>query len=100
RYASPGDQPNKWHMLKLWLTRPKIDPQQMPETNRGVLGFNLIWLYERVELLHQLLQELDALQLSAPHVGHRFTFEQLPDAIRLFQTGNTMGKVVVEVGLS
>jgi alcohol dehydrogenase len=97
RYASPGDRPNKWHMLKLWLTRPKIDPQQLPETNRGVLGFNLIWLYERAELLHQLLQELDALQLSAPHVGHRFTFEQLPDAIRLFQTGKTMGKVVVEV---
>jgi alcohol dehydrogenase len=37
------------------------------------------------------------LQLSAPHVGHRFTFEQLPDAIRLFQTGKTVGKVVVEV---
>jgi NADPH:quinone reductase-like Zn-dependent oxidoreductase len=68
-----------------------------PGTNRGVLGFNLIWLYERAELLHQLLQELDALQLSAPHVGHRFTFEQLPDAIRLFQTGKTVGKVVVEV---
>ena len=97
RYASPGDQPNKWHMLKHWLTRPKIDPQKLPETNRGVLGFNLIWLYERAELLLGLLQDLEALKLSAPYVGHRFSFDNLPDAIRLFQTGKTVGKVVVEV---
>lgn len=97
RYASPGDRPNKWHMLKHWLSRPKIDPQQLPETNRGVLGFNLIWLYERAELMQQLLQDLDALKLGAPHVGHRFAFDKLPDAIRLFQTGKTIGKVVIEV---
>lgn len=97
RYASPGDRPNKIRMLYHWLTRPKIDPQQMPETNRGVLGFNLIWLYERAELMLSLLQDLSALHLAPPHVGHVFPFEQLPDAIRLFQTGKTIGKVVVEV---
>lgn len=97
RYAQPGDKPNKLHLLKHWLTRPKVDPQKLPETNRAVLGFNLIWLYERAELMHRLLQELDALKLSAPHVGHRFPFEKLPDAVRLFQTGKTVGKVVVEV---
>ncbi len=97
RYASPGDRPNKLHLLKYWLTRPKIDPQQLPETNRAVLGFNLIWLYERATLLRQLLQELETLKLSPPHVGHRFSFDQLPDAIRLFQTGKTVGKVVVEI---
>ncbi len=97
RYATPGDRPNKWHMLKHWLTRPKIDPQRMVETNRGVLGFNLIWLYERAGLMDTLLQDLEGLKLLPPHVGHRFTFDKLPDAIRLFQTGKTMGKVVVEV---
>jgi len=97
RYASPGDRPNKLRMLYYWLTRPKIDPQQMPETNRAVLGFNLIWLYERATLMHQLLQELEALHLAPPHVGHVFSFEQLPDAVRLFQTGKTVGKVVVTV---
>ena len=97
RYASPGDRPNKLRMLYYWLTRPKIDPQQMPETNRAVLGFNLIWLYERATLMHQLLKDLDALHLAPPHVGHVFSFEQLPDAVRLFQTGKTVGKVVVKV---
>lgn len=98
RYAKPGDKPDKWFMLKHWLTRPKVDPQKLPETNRGVLGFNLIWLYERASLMHQLLQELEKLNMEAPHVGHVFPFEQLPDAVRLFQTGKTVGKVVVEVG--
>lgn len=97
RYASPGDKPNKLKMLWTFLRRPKIDPQQLPENNKGILGFNLIWLYERAELLHQLLGELDALQLDAPHVGHRFSFDELPNAVRLFQTGKTVGKVVIEV---
>lgn len=95
RYARPGDRPNRWHLLRTWLTRPKVDPQRLPETNRAVLGFNLIWLYERAELMHRLLQELDALALAPPHVGHVFSFEKLPDALRLFQTGTTTGKVVV-----
>jgi len=30
-------------------------------------------------------------------VGHLFAFDKLPDAVRLFQTGKTVGKVVVEV---
>ncbi len=97
RYATPGDRPNRLHLLRTWLRRPKIDPQKLPETNRGVLGFNLIWLYERAELMRRLLTELDVLKLSAPHVGHTFAFEKLPEAVRLFQTGKTVGKVVVVV---
>lgn len=95
RYASVGNKPNMLHMLRTWLTRPKIDPQKLPENNRGILGFNLIWLYERVELMQQLLQDLDALKLSPPHVGHTLPFENMHDAIRLFQSGKTIGKVVL-----
>lgn len=99
RYASPGDKPNKWRMLGIWLKRPKVDPQRLVETNRGVLGFNLIWLYERASLMHQLLDELAAYDLTAPYVGHTFSFEALPDAVRLFQTGRTVGKVVVHTAV-
>ncbi len=95
RYATVGNKPNRWHLLRTWLTRPKIDPQKLPENNRGILGFNLIWLYERAELMHQLLQEIDALHLTPPHVGHTLPFENMHDAIRLFQSGKTIGKVVL-----
>ncbi len=97
RYASPGNKPNYLHLFYQFFTRPKLDPQKMVEKNTGVLGFNLIWLYERIELMRTLLQELDTLQLTPPHVGHRFSFDKLPEAILLFQTGKTMGKVVVEI---
>jgi alcohol dehydrogenase len=98
RYTTVGDKPNILHLLRHWLTRPKIDPQALPNNNTGILGFNLIWLYERAPLMHQLLGELSALRLSAPHVGHRYPFESAREAIRMFQTGKTVGKVVLEVG--
>ncbi len=95
RYASPGSRPNYLKLLYQHLTRPKIDPQGMTDTNKGLLGFNLIWLYERVQLMHDLMTEIEQLNIGKPHVGHRFSFEELPDAIRLFQSGKTIGKVVI-----
>ncbi len=97
RYTSVGNRPNVFRLLWHFLTRPKMDPQQLPETNKGVLGFNLIWLYERAELMHQLLQEINGLQLSPPHVGHVLPFEKMHEAIKLFQSGKTMGKVVLTI---
>jgi len=97
RYMSSGNRPNYLKLLYQYLTRPKIDPQKMIEQNKGILGFNLIWLYDKVELMDKLLKEIDALNLPKPYVGHAFKFQELPDAIRLFQSGETTGKVIVEV---
>ncbi len=97
RYAHVGNRPNFLKIIWQYLGRPKIDPQTMTNRNVGVLGFNLIWLYENVDLMHQLLTEIEALQLEKPHVGHSFAFDQLPEALRLFQSGKTIGKVVVVV---
>ncbi|MEO5581403.1 MAG: zinc-binding dehydrogenase [Saprospiraceae bacterium] len=95
RYSTVGNRPNILHLLRHYLTRPKIDPQNLPNQNKSIMGFNLIYLYERVELLHQLLNELNELKLEKPYVGHVFPFDRLADAISLFQGGKTMGKVVV-----
>ena len=97
RYASPGDRPNYLKMLYLFWKRPKIDPQKMIEQNKSVMGFNLIYLYENVALLHRILGELKKMDLGKPYVGHVFEFDKLKDAISLFQSGNTSGKVVVNV---
>lgn len=97
RYASVGNKPNIFHMLRHFLTRPKIDPQMLPEQNKGLFGFNLIYLYERADLMHRFLKELEALNLTPPHVGHVFPFEQIREAFLLFQSGKTMGKVVLTV---
>lgn len=97
RYGSVGNRPNYPRLIWQYLTRPKIDPQNLPEVNKSVMGFNLIWLYERAELMSGILDELAGLDLGRPVVGHRFGFDELPAAVRLFQSGKTVGKVVVEV---
>lgn len=95
RYASPGKRPNYFKVLYEHITRPRIDPQSMSEVNKGVLGFNLIYLYERVALMQELITELKDLDIGKPHVGHTFEFANFLDAIQLFQTGKTIGKVVI-----
>lgn len=98
--ARYGDTTNRPNWIKLgwkYLTRPKIDPQGMIESNKAILGFNLIWLYHKKELMNQILEEMEGLELEAPFVGHEFEFNQMYEAIKLFQSGKTIGKVVVHV---
>lgn len=97
RYAQRSDKPNYLKLMWQFLTRPKIDPQKMIELNKGILGFNLIYLYEKAELMHRLLSEIQDLGIEKPYVGQTFKWEELPDAIRAFRGGKTIGKVVVLV---
>ena len=64
------------------------------------MGFNLIWLTERAELLNAELDqmlELGGLLARPPAVGKVFPFSALPDALHHLNSGESMGKVVVEV---
>jgi len=97
QYASPGKRPNYLKAAWMFLNRPKIDAQGLAEENKTVSGFNLIYLYEKAELLHQLLSELKDLNLEKPYVGNVIGFDKMIEAIQLFQTGKTIGKVVVKV---
>lgn len=97
RYASVGNRPNYLKLLYYYLTRPKIDPQTMTTDNKSVMAFNLIFLFHHVELMHELLDAIGKLELEKPFVGHRLPFDQMKEAILLFQSGKTTGKVVLEV---
>ncbi|WMJ74234.1 zinc-binding dehydrogenase [Cytophagaceae bacterium ABcell3] len=97
RYTPSGDKPNYLKLLWKFLTRPKIDPHAMITQNKAVMGFNLIWIYERVELMHTLLQEIMELNLDPPYIGQKFSFEELPDALRVFRDGKTTGKLIVDL---
>lgn len=97
RYAQRSDKPNYIKLFWQFLRRPKIDPQEMIATNKGILGFNLIYLYEKADLMHSLLSEIKDLDIEKPYVGQTFEWAELPDAIRVFRGGKTIGKVVVEV---
>ena len=98
-YGERKDRPNYFKLIPKYLSRPRIDPQNMIKENKSVMAFNLIYLFEHANLKHELLDELNAYKLGKPIIGEEFTFEQLPDAIRKFQSGRTLGKVVVNVNL-
>ena len=95
RYGGTSSKPN-WPVLAWkYITRPKIDPQSMIESNKALLGFNLIWLYHKKELMAEIITDMAKLDLPAPYIGHTYTFEHMHEAIRHFQSGQTTGKVVV-----
>lgn len=96
-FSSHGSRPNYPGLIWKFLRRPKIDPLRLPTENKSLMGFNLIYLYEQTDLMHELLQGLQSLGLEPQHVGHAFAFDEMHEAIRLFQQGKSVGKVVVTV---
>lgn len=96
-FTTHGSKPNKFKMLLRYLRRPKIDPLLLPNSNKSVMGFNLIWLYHQTNKFKRVVDELMVLQLPAPHVGAEFPFDKLQDAVRALQSGRTTGKVVVQI---
>lgn len=95
--AFRGTRPPYLSLLWKWLRRPRFDALTMIEQNKSIMGFNLIWLWNHLEEMSSLLHALQQLALPKPFVGHIFSFEELPHAITTFQSGTTVGKVVIRV---
>jgi NADPH:quinone reductase-like Zn-dependent oxidoreductase len=62
-----------------------------------VMGFNLIYLWDKPEALKNMLIEIFKMNLPKPHIDKVFQFDKLIDALKYFQSGNTIGKVIVKV---
>ena len=97
QFASPGTRPNYLKLALQYITMPRYHTLTLIESNKSILGFNLIWLYDRVDMLKAMVDEIQALKLKKPFVGSVFTFDELKDAINAFQGGKTTGKVVIKV---
>lgn len=80
-----------------WLRRPWVDPLDLPGVNKSVMGFNLIHCFNNAPLLLRLLEELLALELPKPLVGTVLPFEDAQKALLMFKSGQTVGKVVLQV---
>lgn len=91
----PGDSPNWLTLAWKYLRRPVLDPLKMMSENKSIMAFNLIWMFDKVEKLESLFQELQSLNLSAPLVGQTFDFENAQAALKKLQSGSTIGKVII-----
>ncbi|MCP5062775.1 MAG: zinc-binding dehydrogenase [Ignavibacteriae bacterium] len=96
-FASADSRPNPLKLIFKYLTRPKIDPMKMINTNRAVMGFNLIWLWNKKNDLQKYFEEIQKLNLQKPIIGKTFLFEDLHKAINYLQSGKSVGKVVVRM---
>ncbi len=83
-----------------WLRRPRLDPLAMIASNRGLLGFNLIWLFEQFDRLPGAYAALAALALPPPYVGQRYAFADARGALEELKGGRTIGKSVLTIEAS
>eukprot|EP00039_Didymoeca_costata_P020730 m.342234 g.342234 ORF g.342234 m.342234 type:complete len:363 (-) comp21128_c0_seq1:172-1260(-) len=103
-WTPQGDSVSIFGWLRLaWsalLNTPTVKPMQMVGANKGVLGFNLIWLFDKLNEFRAaggVVSKLLALDLPPPSVGQVFPFEEAQNALREFQSGATVGKLVLKV---
>jgi alcohol dehydrogenase len=93
---TPGkNRPNYLKSLWKYITKPSYDAMKMIKENKSVLGFNLILLWDQIEMFRALVTEFNELGLEPPHVGRSFAFEEAPAAIEYLRSGQSIGKVVL-----
>lgn len=96
-YTERTDKPNYPKLIWKYLTRPMLDPQNMTLENKSVMAFNLIYLFNNSDIMHQMLKELREMKLDKTLISTSYSFPELPDALREFQSGRTIGKLVVNL---
>ena len=97
QFSTGSSSPNYLKVLTKYLTRPKVDPLFLSDKNKSVMGFNLIYLWDKVELMKKYLSNILEMNLPKPMIGEVFDFNELLSAVKKFQTGQTVGKVVVRI---
>lgn len=97
QYSTGGAHPNYLKVLSKYLTRPKVDPLSLSDKNKSVMGFNLIYLWDKIDMMKKYLNNILEMNLAKPIIGEVFDFKELLSAVRKFQSGQTIGKVIVKV---
>jgi alcohol dehydrogenase len=92
-----GTRTNWLALAARYVARPRIDPINMVSANRSVMGFNLIWLWEQADRLPAAYAELAPYVSRPPHIGRRFPFAEAPAALHHLQSGESVGKVILEI---
>src|SRR3954471_20931487 len=85
------------------LRIPRFNPLRMTTENRGVVAFNLSFLFGRTDLLHTAVKDLtawvEAGNIRAPQV-RSYALADVAQAHRALESGETTGKLVLRTGSS
>ena len=93
-----GGRPN-WPQLAVgWLRTPRFNPMDMTNSSKSVLAFNLSYLFDEVDILHECLSAIEGWVASGQIVAPPITTYALSDvgqAHRDIESGKTIGKLVL-----
>ncbi|HNI91671.1 MAG TPA: zinc-binding dehydrogenase, partial [Leptospiraceae bacterium] len=95
-FAPESSSPNFFKLAYQYLTRPRIDPLSMISSNKSVLAFNLIWLWDKMDELSKMLEQILDLKLPPPLIGKTFPFTEALDALYYFKSGKSVGKIILQ----
>lgn len=92
-----GNKPNYLWLAYKYLTFYRIMPLRLIDMNRGIFGFNLIWLYDKLDLFQKMIQEMQKVPWQRPHISKIFEFKDSYNALKYLQSGKNTGKVVIKI---
>ena len=79
---------------------PRWNPLHMTRDNKSIITFNLSYLFHRMDLLEEAMQDLinwvEQGKLKAPPL-QPIPFEQVAEAHRMLESGSTVGKLVLKM---
>ncbi len=83
-----------WH----WLRTPRFDPLRLTTENRAVIGFNVVYQFERRERFRTAIETLLGWLAEGtlrPPMVQTFPLARAADAHRAIESGRTTGKLVL-----
>ena len=95
QFMSHSAKPDYLKLIPKYLFRPRVDPLSLSNLNKSIMGFNLIYLWDRPNELKVMIKNILEMNLKKPHIGKVYPFRNLMEALRYFQSGRSIGKVVV-----
>jgi NADPH:quinone reductase-like Zn-dependent oxidoreductase len=95
QFMSHSAKPDYLKLIPKYLFRPRVDPLSLSNLNKSIMGFNLIYLWDGPNELKVMIKNILEMNLKKPHVGKVYSFRNLMEALRYFQSGRSTGKVVV-----
>jgi NADPH:quinone reductase-like Zn-dependent oxidoreductase len=96
--STHGGVANFFKLLWQYLRVPRWSPLNMTQENKSLIAFNLSFLFHRVDLLQESMQDLlrwvEDGKIKAPALQF-FPFEKVADAHRALESGSTVGKLIL-----
>ena len=82
-------------------TLPKFDAMDLTTSNKSVMGFNLSFFTEEIDLMGELYDQIGTWisegKLECPRIVE-MGLENVDDAHELIQSGKSVGKIIINTG--